>query len=72
LPAPLSRQITRPHVAQAGAQGVDVGQQVARAAFLAGLDQADDARVRHVLALERLHGGNAGVHRVAVVGAARP
>ena len=57
----------QPHIAQAGAQGVDVGQQIARAAFLAGFDEAHDARVRHVLALEFLHGGNAGVHGIAIV-----
>ena len=58
------------HVAQAAAQRVHIGQQVVGAAFLAGLDQADDARVRHALALQFLHGGDAGVHRIAVVGAA--
>ncbi len=57
-------------VAQALAQRVHVGQQVVGAAFLAGLDQADDARVRELLALERGNGGDAGVHGVAVVGAA--
>jgi len=57
------------HLAQAGAQGVDVGQQIVRAAFLAGLDQADDAGVGRFLGLQGLHGGNAGVHRIAVVGA---
>ncbi|MNK28756.1 hypothetical protein D3C87_471400 [compost metagenome] len=57
-------------LAQARTQRVDVGQQVVGAAFLAGLDEADDARVRHALGLERLQRGHAGVHGVAVVGAA--
>ena len=57
------------HVAQPGAQHVHVGQQVGRAALFAGFDQADDARVRHALRLERLDGRDAGVDRVAVVGA---
>ena len=58
------------HVAHAGLQRIDVGQQIARAAFFAGLDEADDARVRNALPLELLNGGDAGVDRVAVVGAA--
>jgi hypothetical protein len=39
------------HIAQACAQRVHIGQQVIRARLFAGLDQADDARVRRVLAL---------------------
>ncbi len=58
------------HVAQARAQGIHIGQQVGRAAFFAGFDQTHDARVRRALRLERLDGGDAGVDRVAVVGAA--
>ena len=60
----------QPHLAQARLERVHIGQQVVRAAFLAGLDQAHDARVSHALAFERLHGGNAGVNGVAIVGAA--
>ena len=60
------------HVAQARPQRVDVGQQVVRARFLAGFDQADDARMLHLLRLERLHRGDAGVDGIAVVGAAAP
>ncbi|MDQ0588423.1 hypothetical protein QFZ47_002532 [Variovorax paradoxus] len=57
-------------VAQPRAQRVHIRQQVIGAAFLAGLDQADDARMRRALVLERLQRGDAGVHRIAVVGAA--
>ncbi len=57
-------------LAQPRTQRVDVGQQVVRAAFLAGFDDADDARMRHALCLDRLQRCDARVHRVAVVGAA--
>ena len=60
----------QPHIPQPRAQGIDIRQQVVGAAFFAGFDQADDARVRHVLRLQGLNGGDAGVHRVAIVGAA--
>ena len=58
------------HRAEPLAQRVDVEGQVVGAAFLAGLDQADDARVRHALVLQRLDRGDRGIDRVAVVGAA--
>ena len=51
-------------------QRVHVGQQVVGATFFAGLDQAHDTWVGCALALERLHGGDAGVHRVTIVGTA--
>jgi hypothetical protein len=70
LPAPLSRQTTRRDVAQPLAQGVDVGRQVGRAALLAGLDQADAARVRQALRLQRLERADRRVDRITVVGAA--
>jgi hypothetical protein len=57
------------HIAQTGLEHVDVRQQVARAAFLAGFNQTDDARMRDVLRLQCLNGGDAGVNRIAIVGA---
>jgi hypothetical protein len=57
-------------LAQARAQQVQVGRQVEGAAFLAALDQADDARVRQALRLQRLDGGDGSVDGVAVVGTA--
>ena len=58
------------HIAQPAAQCIHIRQQVVRAAFFAGLDQPDNARVRHLLAFQRLNGGDAGVGCVAVVSAA--
>ncbi len=58
------------HLAQARAQRIDIRQQVVGARFLAGLDQADDARMGDALGLQRLQRRHAGIHRVAVVGAA--
>jgi hypothetical protein len=58
------------HIAQAGAQRIHIRQQIARAAFFGGFNNADDARVQHVLAFERLHGRHAGVHGIAVIGTA--
>ena len=57
-------------IAQTGTQAVDVGQQIVRARFFAGFNQTHDAWMGCVLIFERLHGGNAGVGRVAIVGAA--
>src|SRR5207344_1263696 len=57
-------------VAEPLAERVDVKGQVGRAAFLAGLDQADAARPRDALQVERLDRGDRGVDRVAVVRAA--
>ena len=54
-------------IAQAGLGGIDVVQQVVGAAFLASLDQADDARVRHILGFQGLDGRNGGVGGIAVV-----
>ena len=58
------------HIAQARAQHVDVGHQIVGAAFLAGLDKPDDARMRHVLGFQGLDGGDGSISGVAVVGAA--
>ena len=58
------------HLAEPVFQRVDVGQQVVGAAFFTGLDQPDDARMGDALAFKGLHGGNAGIHRIAVVGPA--
>ena len=58
------------HIAQPAAQRIHIGQQIVRAAFFAGLDQPNNARVRHLLAFQRLNGGDAGVGCVAVVSAA--
>ena len=60
------------HIAQTGAQQVDVGHQIVRARLFTSLDQAHDARVRYVLIFQRLHGSNAGVGGVAIVGTAAP
>jgi hypothetical protein len=57
-------------VAEPLAERLDVERQVGRAAFLAGLDQADAARPRDALQVERLDRGDRGVDRIAVVGAA--
>ena len=58
------------HIPQARTQGIHIRQQIVRAAFFAGFNQAHNARVRHVLAFQRLNGCNAGVHRITVIGAA--
>ena len=58
------------HIAQARAQHVDVGHQIVRAAFLASLDQPDDARVRHILGFQGLDGGDGRIGGVTIVGAA--
>ena len=58
------------HVAQPRPQGIDIGQQIVGATLFAGLDQADDARMRNTLRLQRLYRGDAGVHRITVIGAA--
>ena len=58
------------HLAQARAQGIDVRQQVAGARFLAGFDQPHHAGVGNVLRFERCNGRDAGVDRIAIVGAA--
>ena len=57
-------------VAHARRQRLEVGRQVVAAAFLAGFDHADAARVRDALRLQRADRGQRGEHRVAVVGAA--
>ena len=58
------------HITEPLAQGVDVRQQIVGAALLARFHQADDARMRNVLRLEGLNRGDAGIHRVTVVGTA--
>ena len=58
------------HITQPAAQRVDVGHQVVRARLLAGFDQSDDARMRGLLRLERLHRRDARVDGVTVVGTA--
>ena len=57
-------------IAQARPEQVDVGRQVVGAGLLAGLDQADAARARDALLVQRQQRGDGGVDRVAVVGAA--
>ena len=58
------------HVPQAGAQCIDVRQEVVRTAFFAGFDQTDDARMPHILGLKGLNRGNGGVSGVTVIGTA--
>ena len=58
------------HLAQAGAQCIDIRQQVIGAAFFARLDQAHDARMRHALSLQCLDAGNGRIHGIAVIGTA--
>ena len=60
------------YIAQAWTQCVYIGQQVIRAGLFARLDQTHDARVGCVLVFKRLHGGHAGVHRIAIVCTATP
>jgi hypothetical protein len=57
-------------IAQPRLEQVDVDRQVVGARFLAGLDQADAARARHALLVQRQQRGDRRVDRVAVVGAA--
>ena len=57
-------------IADAVDQVVDVVGQVVAAGFLAGLDQDDAARVRHVLLAAAPAARRGAKHRVAVVGAA--
>ena len=57
-------------LADAPGEVVDIGGQVVAAGFLAGLDQHDAARVRHVLRLQCQDRGQRAEDRVAIVGAA--
>src|ERR1019366_2498034 len=57
-------------LAEPSLQGIDVERQVGRAAFLAGLDDADAARPGDTLPVERLDRGDRGIDRIAVVGTA--
>ena len=58
------------HVTQAGTQHVHVGQQVVRATFFTGLDQAHDPGMGRPLRLQGLYGRDAGVDGIAIVRAA--
>lgn len=60
----------QPHITQAGLECVDIVEQVVRATFLTGLDQADHSRVTQLLVFERLQCGNRRIGSVAVVRAA--
>src|SRR5206468_4280075 len=59
-----------PHRAEARLQRIEVGRQIERAALLAALDDADAARPRDALPVERDDRGQRGIDRIAVVGAA--
>ena len=57
------------HIAQAGTQGIDVGQQIVGARLFAGLNQAHDSWMGCVLIFKRLDCGNAGVGGITIIGA---
>ena len=58
------------HVAHARGECIEIKRQIITAAFLTGFDQADTARPRHTLIVQRDNGGERGEYRVAVIGAA--